>query len=54
MLFLKNGANPFISDRQDQKERIKRQSLNRSRVDANIIHKFVLEHKLLKGYFVYD
>ncbi len=23
----KNGANPFISDRQDQKERIKRQSL---------------------------
>lgn len=29
-------------------------SVNRSRVDANIIHKFVLEHKLLKGYFVYD
>ena len=27
MLFRKNGANPFISDRQDQKERIKRQSL---------------------------
>ena len=28
MLFRKNGANPFISDRQDQKERIKRQSLS--------------------------
>ncbi len=30
MLFRKNGANPFISDRQDQKERIKRQSLHSS------------------------
>ncbi len=29
MLFRKNGANPFTSDRQDQKERIKRQSLSK-------------------------
>ena len=28
----KNGANPFISDRQDQKEKIKRQSLKNHRV----------------------